>query len=170
MVRSKIVEILAGLLMIAGFVALVALALQVSGLTRHSSNSAYTLVGKFDNIGSLKIRAQVSIGGVTIGRVSKIALDPKTFQATVYMDIDKQYQQIPADSTASILTQGILGSNYIGIDPGFQSDNMKAGDQFQTTHSALILETLIGKLMYGLSHPAANAAPPKATSKAGASS
>jgi phospholipid/cholesterol/gamma-HCH transport system substrate-binding protein len=152
MVRKSSVEILVGIFMIAGAIALTFLALRVSGLTEYGNNHYYVVTAEFDNIGSLKPRAPVTIGGVNIGRVGPIMLDPKTFQAKVNLLINVHYNDIPDDSTANILTQGLLGSNYISLSPGFNNTVLKNGSQIQNTHSAIILENLIGQLMYSLTN------------------
>ena len=105
----------------------------------------------FDNIGALKVRAPVSVSGVKVGRVSAIQLDPQTYRASVTLQINNGYKDLPVDTAASILTQGLLGSNYISLSPGFDQKMLKPGEHIETTHSALILENLIGQLMFNLS-------------------
>lgn len=148
--RNKVIELIVGLFMIAGFLGLLFLAFQVSGLTAMHRGEMYIITADFDDVGSLKVRAAVQISGVTIGRVESIALDPTTFRARVTMKIAKQYSDIPVDSSASIFTQGILGSNYVALTPGFEQEALKEGGQIETTHSALILENLIGQLIFSL--------------------
>lgn len=150
------VEISVGFFMLLGILACIIMALKVSGLVLNSSSDTYTLYAKFDNIGSLKLRAPVKIGGVLIGRVDKITLDPKTLSPVVAMSINSQYDNLSSESKASILTSGIIGEQYIGITPGFYDEQMgseilKNGDYFTETGSALVLEDLIGKLVYSLS-------------------
>lgn len=148
MKRHYTIEIIVGLFLIAAFAAMMVLAFWVSGLTSMGNNDYYPVYADFDNIGGLKVRAPVSIGGVRIGKVSQIKLDPDSFRARVTLLIDKHVHAIPDDSTASILTQGLLGANYISINPGFDDQALKGGDMIQNTHSALILENILGQLIY----------------------
>ncbi len=151
MTNNRVVEISVGIFMLLGVLALMILALQVSGLTRNIiGNNSYTVTAVFDNIGDLKPRAPVTISGVRIGQVESIQLNPQTYQAEVVLRIDKRYQDIPVDSTARIFTQGLLGSNYISLDPGFQNQFLVNGGKLANTRSALILENLIGQLMFKL--------------------
>jgi len=147
-VRDKSIELTVGLFMLAGLFALLILAFKVSGLTFYSRHKSYTITAEFNNIGSLKVRSPVSIGGVKIGEVTNIDLNPKTYKAIVTMRINDSEDQIPTDSSAQILTAGLLGSNYISLSPGFDNTYLKNNSQITTTHSALILEDLIGQLVY----------------------
>lgn len=149
--KKATLEILVGLFMLAGLIALIFLIFKVSGLTEVGQNGYYTVYASFDNTGDLKPRALVSVGGVKIGEVGAINLDPKTFRARATLYINKKYQ-IPSDSTASILTQGILGSNYVSLSPGFADDSLKTGSEIENTRSAIILENLIGQVMYSLTN------------------
>jgi len=148
--QTKNIEIIVGAFLLAGVLALVMLAFQVSGLTDIAGKQGYTVTAAFDNIGDLRVRAPVSIGGVRIGEVTDIRLDPNTFKADVTLRINPNQKTIPTDSAASIYTQGLLGSNYISITPGFANTNLKNGDKITMTHSAVILENLIGQLMFKL--------------------
>ena len=148
--KTRGIEILVGLFLVAGILSLIMLAFQVSGLANIVGRHGYTITADFDNIGGLRIRAPVSVSGVRIGEVTGIQLNPTTFKAMVTMSIAPNQNAIPSDSTASIFTEGLLGSNYISLSPGFSDTNLKNGDKIQTTHSALILENLIGQLMYKL--------------------
>lgn len=148
--RTKILEFVVGLFMMAGLVALVFLALKVSGLALTSHHQYYTVTAEFDNVGDLKVRAPVMVSGVVVGRVSHVQLDNNNFRAVVTLQINKQMNALPIDTSAAILTQGILGSNYVSLTPGFQSANLKNGDRIETTHPAIILENLIGQLLYNL--------------------
>jgi phospholipid/cholesterol/gamma-HCH transport system substrate-binding protein len=152
--RKPITETLVGLFMMAGIVALAVLAFKVSGLAQLGHSNYYVVTAQFDNIGDLKVRAPVSIGGVRIGQVSNIVLNSETFRAQVSLDIDDKFNNIPADSIANIYTQGLLGSNYISLSPGFDTQVLKNGAQIQTTHSAIILENLIGQLLLSMSDKA----------------
>lgn len=146
--RMRNLEIMVGAFMVAGFAALVFLALRVSGLSMDAAEQTYQLKARFENIGGLTVRAKVTMAGVIIGRVSDIYLDKKDFTGVVVMDIYKDVDNISSDATASILTAGVLGEKYIGVVVGAEEENMKAGDEFQTTNSALVLEDLIGKFLF----------------------
>lgn len=150
---SKI-EFLVGCFMLAGIFAGVMLALKVAGLSFNNQGDTYALYASFDNIGSLKIRAPVKIGGVVVGRIADVSIDAKTFTPKVEMQIESRYNQLPDTSTAAIRTSGLLGEQYIGITPGFSDEEMgteilKNGDAITDTKSALVLEDLIGKFVYG---------------------
>ncbi len=148
--REKMMNFIVGCFIIAGIVALIVLAFRVSGLTTYSGANTYRVTAEFQNVGDLKDRAPVTIAGVTIGRITDIALNPSTFKAVVTMQIDQHDNQIPMDSTASILTAGLLGANYIDITPGFDETYLKEGSRIQNTNQALILQNLIGQLMFNL--------------------
>ena len=148
--RKRSIEFSVGMFMLFGLLALLVLAIKVSGLAQWSNDPTYTVTAAFDNIGGLRERASVRIGGVIIGRVSKIYLDNKSFQAVVEMQINKKFNQIPDDSSTSIFTQGLLGANYVSVTPGFDSNMLKDGDRVQTTHSAMVLENLIGQFIYSM--------------------
>ncbi|MGB6977373.1 MAG: outer membrane lipid asymmetry maintenance protein MlaD [Gammaproteobacteria bacterium] len=150
MVRKSIVEVLVGLFMLAGMAALVILAFKVSGLAGMVGNHYYVVTADFDTIGSLKERAPITIAGVKIGQVGKIELNRNTFRARVNLLINERENDIPTDSSVSILTQGLLGANYLSITPGFSDVTLKKGDQIQNTHPALILENLIGQLLFNM--------------------
>lgn len=138
-----------GIFIIAGFVSLLFLAFNVSQ-AEDSTGEAYTIIAEFDNIGGLRVRAPVRISGVRIGEVSQILLDDKTFRARVLMSIQQAHHELPTDSSARILTEGILGANYVGIDPGFDDAVMRSGAKIHKTQSAIVLEDLIGRLMYSM--------------------
>jgi phospholipid/cholesterol/gamma-HCH transport system substrate-binding protein len=138
-----------GLFMIVGTLAMAYLALKVSGLTNYKSSSHYEVIADFDNIGGLKVRAPVSIAGVRIGEVGAIRLDPVTFRATVVLYLDND-ENLPSDSSASIYTQGLLGANYVSLTPGYSDTNLKNGDKIASTSPALVLEKLIGQLIFSL--------------------
>jgi len=152
MMKMRTLEITVGAFMIAGILSLLMLALQVSGLNNFfREEPGYHIQAEFTNIGSLKVRAKVSLGGVMVGRVVKIGLEPKTFNAKVWMTIDpKRVEQLPVDSRASILTAGLLGDNYISLTPGFsENDFLKEGDliPIDSTDSAVIMEQLVSKFL-----------------------
>lgn len=136
--------------MLAALLGLVVLAFKVSGLTQLGNGDFYSLTANFSNIGGLKVRAPVRISGVTIGRVADISLNRKTFQADVTLQIKHQYDDLPVDTSASIYTEGLLGANYVSLSPGFSPQVLKPKGKIQTTHSALVLENLIGQIIYSL--------------------
>lgn len=150
MQKKSVVEILVGFFMIAAIIALVFLAFQVSGLTQYGNRHYYVVYAAFDNIGDLKSRAPVTIGGVRVGQVGDIVLDNQTFRAKVSLLINDKFNNIPTDSTAGILTQGLLGSNYVSLTPGFDNTALKNNGEIQNTRSALILENLIGQFLLSI--------------------
>lgn len=137
-----------GLFVLLGAAAIVFLALRAGNLSTFSFAPTYAISANFDNIGGLKPRAAVKSGGVTVGRVKDISFDNQMFQAVVTMDMDEQYK-FPTDSSASILTSGLLGEQYIGLVPGGEEENFAAGDKIRYTQSAVVLENLISKFLYG---------------------
>ncbi len=136
-----------GVFVIAGFAALVTLAMKVGNLSTYNVSDTYQVHAYFSNIGGLKPKASVKSAGVLVGRVSEITLDTTRYEAHVVMNLDKRYP-FPKDTFANILTSGLLGEQYIGLMPGGDSEMMKNGDQFTQTQSAVVLENLIGKFMY----------------------
>jgi len=150
--RNHWLELGVGFFIVVALFGLLFLAFKVSGLTQIGDGNHYVLRADFDNVGDLKVRAPVSVSGVKVGRVSGIKLDPKTYRAEVILQIDKRFQDFPIDTSASILTQGLLGSNYVSLTPGFEQQMLKPDGRIETTHSALILENLIGQLMFSLTN------------------
>lgn len=150
--KQKMIDLIVGLFMIAGIIAFSFLAVRVSGLSSYTSKNMYHITANFKNIGDLKVRAPVTIGGVTVGRVMDIKLDPITFGAIVSMDISDQVKNIPIDSTANIFTAGLIGANYISITPGFEENYLKNNDKIENTNQALILQNLIGQLMFSINN------------------
>jgi phospholipid/cholesterol/gamma-HCH transport system substrate-binding protein len=148
MARMRTLEILVGTFMVAGFLALFFLAMKVSNLSAVTVGGGYTLTARFDNIGSLKVRAPVTMAGVRIGRVESIRLDKEMYEAVVTMNIDKQYNTIPTDTFANIFTAGLLGEQYISLSPGGSQEYMHPGDEFTHTQSALVLEQMIGQFLF----------------------
>ena len=146
--KERLVEIAVGLFMLAGMAALVMLALRVSGLTSYKAQQSFQVAAHFTNVGGLKPRAAVTIAGVKVGQVMNIRLDSETFKAVVTMAVDKNNNTLPVDSTASILTLGLLGANYISLTPGFEEDYLADGDTIDITNPAIILENLIGQFLY----------------------
>jgi phospholipid/cholesterol/gamma-HCH transport system substrate-binding protein len=146
--NTRLVEIAVGAFMAAGLVALFFLAMQVSNLASISNGEGYEVTARFDNIGGLKVRSQVSMAGVRIGRVVGIDYDQKSFEALVTMRIDSAYNQIPEDTIAKIYTSGLLGEQYIGLDPGGSLENLQQGSEIMMTQSALVLEEIIGQFLF----------------------
>lgn len=146
---NKMMEILVGFFMILAILALTFLALQVSGLTGYSNKADYYKVtADFDNVGGLKVRAPVMIAGVSVGQVANIVLNNNDFRAKVTLLIDKDKATLPTDTSASIYTQGLLGSNYVNLSPGYAESFIKNDGVIETTNSAVILEKLIGQFLY----------------------
>ncbi|HEB83271.1 MAG TPA: outer membrane lipid asymmetry maintenance protein MlaD [Gammaproteobacteria bacterium] len=145
---SRKIEILVGLFVAGAIAAFFMLAMKVSNMSSYSGGESYSLTANFDNIGGLKVRSPVSAGGVTIGRVSDIQYNSETYEAVIRMDIDAQYNRFPVDTAASILTSGLLGEQYVGLEPGAEEDYLKDGDVIDLTQSALVLEQIIGQFLY----------------------
>jgi phospholipid/cholesterol/gamma-HCH transport system substrate-binding protein len=141
-------EILVGLFMTLGLVALFFLAMQVSNLGAFRSDDGYPLVAYFENVGSLKAKAPVTMAGVEVGRVASIGYDPDSYRAKVTLMIYPDFDRIPEDSFAKILTAGLLGEQYVGIDPGGSIDYLGAGSELQYTQSALVLEEVVGQFIF----------------------
>jgi len=146
MTREK-TDFWVGLFILLGLVALVFLALRAGNMSSFSFAPTYRVQAYFDNVGGLKVRAPVKSSGVVVGRVASIGFDNQRFQATVAVDLEKQYQ-FPTDSSASILTSGLLGEQYIGLTPGGEDKNLADGSAIQFTQSAVVLEDLISKFLY----------------------
>jgi len=144
---KKGIETLVGAFVLLGILGLLFLALKAANLASFSTHDTYTLQARFDNIGGLKVRAPVRSAGVTVGRVSGISLDGKTYQGVVTMEVEKGFQ-FPKDTSAKILTAGLLGDQYIGLEPGGDEKNLVAGDVIKTTQSAVVLENLIGQFLF----------------------
>jgi phospholipid/cholesterol/gamma-HCH transport system substrate-binding protein len=136
-----------GIFVISGFVALLFLALKVGNLNVGTNDDTYTVIARFENIGGLKVRAPVRASGVVVGRVSGITFDNTRYEANVIISVDGKYK-FPKDTSASILTSGILGENYVGLDAGGDSEMLKNGDKIQITQSAVVLERLIGQFLF----------------------
>lgn len=146
---TKTIETWVGLFVAAGLVALFFIAMQVSNLGEiRTARGAYTVTARFDNIGGLKVRAPVSMAGVRVGRVSHIGFDNKTYEAIVEMRIDPAFDTLPVDTSASILTAGLLGEQYIGLSPGGSDDRLKEGDELELTQSAMVLEQIISRFLF----------------------
>ena len=148
MVKMRTMEIMVGAFMAAGFVALFFLAMQVSNLSSATDGDGYEIDARFDNIGGLKVRSAVTMAGVKIGRVTRIVFDDQTYEAIVTMLIDSDRNTIPDDTFAKIYTAGLLGEQYIGLDPGGSEDYLKDGGKISLTQSALVLEEIIGQVLF----------------------
>lgn len=142
-------ELMVGAFMAAGLLALFFLAMQVSNLSlARVGDDGYRVFARFDNIGSLKVRAPVNLAGVRVGRVEAIALDPDTFHAVLTLRIDRRYDRLPRDTFASIFTAGLLGEQYVSLEPGGSDETLGEGDRIEHTQSALVLERLVGQLLF----------------------
>lgn len=146
MQQTRSVEIGTGLFVALGFAALLFLATQTTGTTLVSSDT-YVVSARFENVGSLKVRAPVSMSGVNIGRVNSIRFDGEQLDAVVTMTIENQFSGIPEDSDASILTSGLLGTQYVGLQAGGSDVFLEEGSEIEFTQSAIVLENLIGKFL-----------------------
>jgi phospholipid/cholesterol/gamma-HCH transport system substrate-binding protein len=145
--HRKIIDVWVGLFVLLGAAAILFLALQAGNMSSLSFAETYAVTGKFDNIGGLKPQAPVKSAGVVVGRVGDISFDDKTYQAMVRLDLDPSYK-FPKDSSLKILTAGLLGEQYIGIEPGGDTNNLVDGDRINRTQSATVLEDLINQFIY----------------------
>jgi len=142
------VELTSGIFLLVGIAALLWLALEATDYKMQVGEDTYKVTARFGNVADLKTRAPVKIGGVTVGLVDKITLDPVQFDAVVEMKIDRRFSEIPNDSSASILTSGVLGDRYVGLEPGGSMESLADGDQILITQSAVVLENLISKYLF----------------------
>ena len=147
MMSRKELDLWVGVFVAIGFGALLFLALKVANLSTFSASQSYEISAKFDNIGGLKRSAPVKSAGVVVGRVTDISFDGQTFEAVVRMALDSRFP-FPKDSSAKILTSGLLGEQYIGLSAGGDSVNLKTGDTLKITQSAVVLENLISQFLY----------------------
>ena len=145
--ERKTLDLWVGLFVVVGLAAVLVLAMKVGNLSTFNMSESYDLQADFDNIGGLKARAPVKSAGVVVGRVTHISFDNATYRARVSMVVDKRYQ-FPKDTFAKILTAGLLGEQYIGLDPGGDEVNLKSGDTIAKTQSAVVLESLISSFLY----------------------
>lgn len=148
--QSRTVEIWVGIFVALGCVALLILAMKVSNLSSLYTDAGYEITARFRNVGGLKVRSPVKMAGVRIGRVSHIDFDSKTYEAVVVLTIDRQYDKIPTDTSASIFTAGLLGEQYIGLEAGGDQEYLVKNSELNPalTQSAVVLEQLIGKFLY----------------------
>ena len=152
--QRQFVEIIVGLFVIAALLAFLFLSFKVSNINSVTVSNSYQVSARFDNIGNLKVRAPVTMAGVRIGRVNEIRLDSASYQAQVVMDISGEYKKLPVDTSASINTQGLLGEQFVSLEPGGQQKFLKDGDRIRLTQSAVVLENLIGQLLFNNSQGA----------------
>jgi phospholipid/cholesterol/gamma-HCH transport system substrate-binding protein len=145
--NRKLLDLWVGLFVAVGFAAILFLALRVGNLSSAGFSETYSLTAKFDNIGGLKVRGPVKSAGVVVGRVTEIGFDAQNYEAVVVVTIDSRYR-FPRDTFASILTAGLLGEQYIGLDAGGDEKMLQPGDRFAKTQSAVVLEKLIGQFMF----------------------
>jgi phospholipid/cholesterol/gamma-HCH transport system substrate-binding protein len=145
--QNRTIEIAVGAFMLAGLISLAVLAIRVSGFNVSAETNSYSVSARFENIGGLVVRSKVSIAGVVVGQVADISLDQKTFTALVRMDINGDFDKISIDTTAAILTDGLLGGKFIGLSIGAEEDYLKEGGMITDTQSAIILEDMIGKFL-----------------------
>ncbi len=148
--RMRTVEISVGAFVLAGILALVFLAVQVSGVSLRESEESYTVTARFDDVSGLRVRSKVSMAGVTIGRVRDIAVDTEWGDAIVYLEIFGAPGSLTADTSAQVLTEGILGARYISLAPGADEEMLDEGDEITETQGALVLENLIGEFLTNL--------------------
>lgn len=146
--HSRLIELSVGLFVAAGMAALFMLAMQVSNLSNNISGDTYAITAAFENIGGLKVRSPVTVSGVRVGRVDAIDYDSRAYEAVVTLSIDSRYNSFPKDTSASIFTSGLLGEQYVALEPGGSETNLIEGDRVQLTQSALVMEQLVGQFLY----------------------
>ena len=147
MMKERFFELAVGVFVLLGIAALFYLAIQVSNVAEYRDRDTFTVTAYFDNIGGLKTRAPVSVSGVRVGRVTGIEYDPERFQAEVTMAIRSEHDFLPMDTQASIHTAGLLGEQYIALEPGGDYETLQEGDEILFTQSAVVLENLIGRML-----------------------
>ncbi len=147
---TRFIEIMVGLFVVLGFLALFMLAMKVSNLSRLTDNDGYEVTAYFENIGGLKVRSPVTVSGVRVGQITSIVYDADRYEARVVMRIQDEHDYFPIDTTASIYTAGLLGEQYIALEPGAEDDVLTSGDTIEFTQSALVLEEIIGKIVVKL--------------------
>jgi phospholipid/cholesterol/gamma-HCH transport system substrate-binding protein len=146
--NNRVLEIVVGLFVALGIAALFMLAMKVSNLSSFGNNEGYMLKARFENIGGLKVMSPVSVGGVRIGRVAAIDFDQQRYEAVVTMRINSDYNRLPEDTSASIFTAGLLGEQYVNLEPGAEETFLKGGDVIHLTQSALVMEQVIGQFLF----------------------
>jgi phospholipid/cholesterol/gamma-HCH transport system substrate-binding protein len=148
MTQTRNLEILVGVFVAAGIAALFMLSMKVSNLSTFTADDGYIINVRFNNIGGLKVRAPVTMAGVRIGRVSEIGFDAHTYEAVVSLNISNEYNILPKDTAATIYTAGLLGEQYISLDPGGDEKYLQDGDEIKISSDALILEQMIGQFLF----------------------
>ncbi|MDT8388040.1 MAG: outer membrane lipid asymmetry maintenance protein MlaD [Thiogranum sp.] len=146
--ESKSVELMVGMFVAAGIAALFVLAMKVSNLSSFTPADSYQVTARFDNIGGLKVRSPVTAGGVRVGRVAAIEYDSTRFEAVTTLEIDQRYDSFPMDTSASIYTSGLLGEQYVGLEPGGAEELLEDGSDIDLTQPAMIIEKLVGKFLF----------------------
>lgn len=146
--RTRLMELAVGAFMVMGIIALVLMALRVSGISTSAAGDKYTIKAYFENLGGLTERAKVSMSGVTIGRVTNVYLDSEDYVAVVEMEIHSSMSTLTTDTSAAILTAGLLGEKYIGLTVGAEDEYLEEGGVIEDTQSALVLEELIGQFLF----------------------
>lgn len=147
MSTTKTLELAVGVFLVLAMAAFFMLAMRVSDITALGDEEGYLISASFENIGGLKVRAPVTMAGVRIGRVVGIDIDKQSYEAVVTLAILPKYDQLPQDSSASILTSGLLGEQYVGLEPGGSDTYLKQGDRIKLTQSALVIEKLVGRFL-----------------------
>jgi len=147
----RYLEVSVGVFVLLGIAALFYLAIQVSNIAEYRDRDTFQVIAYFDHIGGLKVRAPVTVSGVRIGRVAQIAYDPERFQARVTLAIQAGQDYLPTDTQASIFTAGLLGEQYIALEPGGEYEMLADGDEVLFTQSALVLENMIGRVLTNMS-------------------
>lgn len=148
MYATRRLELWVGFFVALGLVAVFFLAMRVSNLSGFQEPGGYTLTAYFSNVGGLKPQAPVTMAGVRVGRVTAIQLDERSFQARVTLKVESQFDELPEDTSASILTSGLLGEQYLGLEPGGSDQFLAEGDTISYTQSALVLEQIIGQFLF----------------------
>ena len=148
MTSDRKTEAAVGVFVVAGVAALVMLAVRVGNLTLQTDAGSYRVTARFEDIGGLKVRAPVSMSGIRIGQVIALDFDPESYEAVATLEIEGRFDRVPADSSASIFTSGLLGEQYVAISPGGEEEFLEAGDEIGFTQSAMVLERLIGRFFF----------------------
>lgn len=147
----KSIELSVGIFVGIGLAAFFMLAMQVSNLSNLTSDGTYQVDARFENVGGLKPKSAVKVGGVRVGQVESIDYDSTTFEAIVKLNIDEKYNQFPRDTIASIYTSGLLGDQFVGLEPGGDEVLLKNNDEISHTQSAMVLEQIIGQFLFSQS-------------------